>query len=56
MIRVSQGGEYDGETYITCTGGPCSENPQGGVLFAGQSLAELKAFIAEHEGHEAQPR
>lgn len=51
MIFIYQGCEYRGETYIVCvdcagTKYPCRDEPG---VFEGESLAELKAFIAEHE-------
>lgn len=46
MIAVSEGGEYEGERYIWCD----AHGPKA-VYFEGRTLAELKAFIAEHEGH-----
>jgi hypothetical protein len=51
MIRIDQGGEYRGETYIFCTAhettGP--NNGQGwGSIFEGDSLEDLMAFLTEH--------
>ena len=56
-IKVKQGGEYDGETYIGCdvhTGGafPVREHDEG--LFQGASLEELQSFLAEHD-HDGAP-
>lgn len=53
MIRVDEGGEYRGETYIwcdACAPGACfpmRDNEPG--IFEGRSIEELKVFLAEHE-------
>jgi hypothetical protein len=44
MIRVEQGGEYPGETYITCV-----TDHQQHAQFEGWTLLELLAFIEEHK-------
>ena len=51
MIRVDQGGEYRGETYIwcyVCSGGGYPVRDEPGI-FEGESIEELKAFLAEHD-------
>jgi hypothetical protein len=44
MIRIDEGGEYEGELYIFC-------DAHDVLYFEGRTLEELKAFIAEHESH-----
>lgn len=46
MIAVEQGFEYEGETYIYCTGHP--EYHRYAVQFTGGSAAELQAFLTRH--------
>lgn len=43
-VYVSQGGEYSGETYITCH----HHDPRAFIEFEGDSLSELLAFLREH--------
>lgn len=50
-IQVEQGGEYRGETYITCTACPGGRYSDGPGIFEGGSAAELMAFLAEHGEH-----
>ena len=46
MIKIDQGGEYEGETYIWCE--RCAPPGRRGLYFKGSSVDELLAFIAEH--------
>ena len=53
MLRIAQGGEYRGETYIFCdcheTAGP-DNGPGTGDIFDGSTPDSLAAFISRHLG------
>jgi len=60
MIRVEQGGEYPGETYIWCDqhcpGRPVTEAEVSEAMFELDSLEDLEFFIAAHRECDGQPR
>ena len=55
-IRVMQGGEYRGETYIWCDvhtfHGTFPVRADEGGVFESETLSDLLAFIDQHRQHE----
>lgn len=51
MLRVTPGGEYRGEVYISCDSHPTAgynSGPGRGAIFEGDTIPALARFVAEH--------